>query len=459
MSKNYIKNFVTGYGIGFKTNVKNCEAFEKASKKWQQIGRDLNINDNSVILFCGAKNNGKSSLVRHLVNDYVFKPECTTRKINENSNLIKINDTSEENATITSVDGCEVDNESPDNSCIKYAYFIDYDPGQPEMTTPGVISAHIIRSDHQELSSPTYLNLSNYEPIVMSSIGGINMSVNPKMYIQTCRFVYNQVKEHREKKSRKRPIFINTMGFIRNVGLAMLIDLIKICVPTDLVVLNVETDPLRIIYADLSAKTLNNTSASFFYETNRSLMNPCDLLNYRCLVYNLDFSFVVSTSVATSNRTALQLAYLATIPDALYKPIMQLNSKWLSLDSASVYCESSYPLKPNIVIELLYHSWVHLVKLRRDFLSPEKAQQGVSESGHTEAEQSSEQTDQDICNIIDNVGENVLIGCGIVADIDFVKRRLALITPLSQETLDNDVDCLIKPLSIQVAREILQTTG
>lgn len=457
MSKNYIKNFVTGYGVGFKTNAKNCEAFEKASKKWRKIGRDLDINNESVILFCGAKNNGKSSLVRYLVNDYVFKCDYDTRETCEND---LINDTtSDEFANIKSMDGCEDNNQRSANDTVKYAYYIDYDPGQPEMTTAGVISAHIIRSDRQELSSPTYLNLLEHETIMMSSTCGINMAVNPEMYIRNCRFIYNQVKQHRDANSQKCPIFVNTMGFIRNVGLAMLIDLIKICVPTDLVVLNVETDPLRTIYADLSPEALNNIPASFYYDTNRPLMKTTNALNYKYLVYNLGFSFVVSSSVSTNNRTALQLAYLATIPDALYKPIMQLNSKWLSLKSTSIYCESSYPLKPNIVIELLHHSWVHLARLRPNSVSPVMMQQAASQADQPIEKTSIEQTDEDICNIIDNVGENIMIGCGIVADTDFVRQRLALITPLSQETLDNDVDCLIKPLSIQVAREIIQTTG
>lgn len=417
----YIKNFVTGYGIEFKQNIKNKEPFEKAPIKWAKIGRDLGINNDSVILFCGAKNNGKSSLVRYLINEYVFK-----------------RDTSHEPA-ISSMDGSEEDNSATE----KFAYYIDYDPGQPELTTPGIISAHIISSHDPELVNPTYLNLFEHESIVMSSIGGLNMSVNPKMYIQNCRFAYNQVKEHRNNQSHKRPIFINTMGFVRNVGLAMLTDLIKICRPTDLVVLNIETDPMRTIYCDLSANALQNTSASFYYETTHSHPEP---LKYNYLVYNLDFSFVVSSSIATCNRTAQQLAYLARIPEALYKPIMQLNSKWLSLESTSVYCESSFPLNANIVVELLYHSWVHLVKLRRCSVRPTSEKPSLGDS-------------QNICRIIDELGENLMFGCGIVADIDFEKRRLALITPLSQEILDNEVDCLVKPLSIQVAREIIQSAA
>lgn len=455
MSKSYIKNFVTGYGINFKTNAKNCEAFEKASKKWCEIGRDLCINNESVILFCGAKNNGKSSLIRYLVNDYVFRRERVANKNSENFDSIN-HDDMQEDATITSMDGCESNKESSAYEHVKCAYYIDYDPGQPEMTTPGVISAHLIKSDRHKLLSPTYLNLFEHEQVIMSSIGGLNMSVNPKMYIQNCRFIFNQVKEHQEKRSQRCPVFINTMGFIRNVGLAMLTDLIKICAPSNLVVLNVEADPLRTIYADLSANSLNNTRASFYYETNKS---PSDFLNYKCLVYNLEFPFVVSTSVAANNRTALQLAYLASIPDALYKPIMQLNSKWLSLKSTSVYCESSYPLKSSIVIELLYHSWVHLVKLKRDAIVPVRANLESTEANRSTEGQNDDLNEENVCNIIDNVGENIMIGCGIVANVDFVKRRLALITPLGQETLENEVDCLIKPLSIQVAREILQTAG
>jgi len=410
----YIKNFVTGYGVHFDVSEKNRRSLNKAQSQWADISSRLKIDESSVVLLCGAKNNGKSSLLRYLLNRYI-------RTSNQSEDLPNIDSASTED--------CQVQDDC-------FAYYVDFDPGQPEMTTPGLVSAHRINSSAEPLRSPSYLNIMQHKPIAISSVGGTNMSVNPRMYVKNCRFVYDQVRQHQSEQLIKRPIFINTMGHIRNVGLVMLVDLIKICQPTNLIVLNVESDPMRTIYADLSAKALENTRASFYYESS----HEPNKLEYTCDIYNLPFALVDSSSMAAKNRTALQLAYFAMIPEALFKPIMKLEPKFLELNAISLHCVSSYPLKENIVLELLYHSWVHLVKLRKPSLNG-------GTSGGTSANTT--------CNILDDIGENTFFGCGIVAQVDHEKRRLAIITPLSQDTLDHEIDCVIKPLSIQVPREMI----
>lgn len=435
----YVKNFVTGHGITFSKTKRNIEALEKASKLWREIGDKLELDGDSIVMLCGAKNNGKSSLTRYLLNRYV--------RPNSKQESSLVDDSDDQEIHSIDADGSQVDSSDPD----RYAYYIDYDPGQCELTSPGIISAHIIRASALPLQSPTYLNVNQHDPIVQSSIGGINMSVNPKCYIENCRFVYNCAIQHRKKQTVKQPIFINTMGHIRNVGLAMLMDLIKICKPTNLIVLNVSSDPMRTIYADLSPQAVDNARASFFYETSQQTGRAA--LDYQCDIHDLQFSFVDSTSIAGKNRTALQLAQLASIPEALYKPIMQLSYKFLALQSVYIYCESSYPLKEAIVLELLYHSWVHLVKLKKP---AQQVNIDATPESSSQAENDSSACHESICRIIDSLGENVLYGCGIVTEIDIEKKRIGVITALSQEVVERDVDCIVKPLSIQVPREVLQ---
>lgn len=466
----YIKNFVTAYGISFDKHKRNISANKKAINKWRDIYRNLTLNEDSVIMFCGAKNNGKSSLIRYIVNSYNQnvpqntsdrQPSCdnsetdimesTTSSLENLSGSQTIVDSlgqqeHEKSQLISSTESSREEKQFSESD--NYVYFVDFDPGQPEMTTPGCISAHMIKSVDQPLISPTYLNVLQHEPIILSSVGGTNMSVNPHMYIENCKFVYSQVIEHQSRQAVKRPIFINTMGHIRNVGLAMLMDLIKSCKPTNLIVLNVEIDPMRTIYADMTAPNIAATKAAFYYETSHQQNN----LNYQCDIHNLEFVFSNSSAVSTKNRTALQLAYLASIPDALYKPIMVLKPKKLSLKSISIYCASSYPLKIGIVLELLYHSWVHLAKLKNNLSSCASPCLG-KEIQHNQDDLTKEET---ICNVIERVGQNQVFGCGIVVDINLENKTLAIITPLSQDMLDQEIDCIIKPLSIQVPREILE---
>lgn len=437
----YVKNFVTGHGITFERNKRNLPALEKATKLWTEIWTGLKeqLDGESVVLLCGAKNNGKSSLLRALINSY-NRPHRPIGSDQDPSNDIEM------------IDDCDVIEDGSNSFRDRYAYLLDFDPGQAELTSPGMVSAHIIRASGPELISPSYLNMGRHENIISSSVGGTNMSVNPKMYIENCRFVYNKLIEHRAAQTVKRPIFINTMGHIRNVGLAMLTDLIKICKPTNLIVLNVEADPMRTIYADLSPAAVDNTRASFYYETNHQSQSK---LNYQYDIHNLQFMFIDSSSVASKNRAASQLAYMATLPDSLYKPIMQSNTKWLSLKNVFVYCVSSYPLKEGIVIELLHHSWVHLVRMRKPYLGKMIKQSTTAIRAEDQPDATASNRDETICRIIDDVSENTLYGCGIIADIDLEKRLLAIITPVDQQTLDKHVDCVIKPLSIQVPHELI----
>lgn len=418
MSSEHIKNYVTGHGITFKSHRQNEEAFAKATAKWAQIYSQIGVAADSILMFAGAKNNGKSNLVRYLVNRYLAGADQQQDRDDDFEDID------------SAADNYEQASFEP-----KYCYYVDLDPGQCEMTTPGIVSVHIIRSSDAPLSSPTYTNMLQYEPIAMSSVGGVNMGVNPRMFIDNCRFVINQLREHQNKQDSPRPVFINTMGFVRNVGLAMLMDVIKICRPTELVVLNVESDPLRVIYADLSAPTIEKTRASFYYESFEDSKG----IDYKYHVYNLDFSFVDSSSVARQNRTALQLAYLSFIPETIYMPALHVPAKLLSLANVYLHCVSSYPLEIDILLELLYHSWIHLVKLKR--LPTRNVQSSAITGGF---------------NILDEVGQNYIYGCGIITGIDIENRQLAIVTPMSEENLRLNVNCVIKPLSIQVPREIIQ---
>lgn len=412
---NYVAEFVSGHGITFPKSRQNREAFERASEKWKAISHDIGVSRESIVMFCGAKSNGKSNLVRYILNQYLFDDADGFSDIDSDDRDTRL--------------------VSGQRNSTRKAFYVDFDPGQPEMSTPGTVSSHIISSTDPILTGPTYLNVLKHEQVAMSSIGGLQMSVNPKFYIENCRLIFEQTINRRNEESEKHPIFINTMGHIRNIGLALLMDLIKITQLTDLVILNVVNDPMRTIYANLTPECMTNTRASFYYETHDQFKTKLD---YKCHLYNLEFSFSQSQSVATNNRIALQLAYLSSIPDAIYKPVMQITPKLLAMDSVYFHCVSTYPLKVGIVIELLHHSWVHLVKLRR-----------VPRSILTEGQ-------EPLCKIIDEVGENYMIGCGIITQIDLEAKTLSIITPLNDEELKRKVDCVIKPLSVQVPREIMQ---
>lgn len=549
MSK-HVKQFVTGHGINFETSRRNAIACQEASLKWSEIYSQLDIANNSVILFCGAKANGKSSLIRHIVNKLLF-------------------DTTASNNTTVNRQNCHG---------INSICYIDCDPGQAELTVPGLISAHIIASSDMPLKFPQYLNQHHHKKIACTSVGGTNMAVNPRLYIESCRFLLDEVKKYFNEHG-PCPVVVNTCGYVRNVGLTMLIDLIKIYQPTDVVALNISNDSLRSIYADLSCKAIQKSPASFFYEASPDRVNglPVPVLKYNYFVHDLNFSFVVTSTMPAKNRVAQQLAHFATIPECLYKPVISLEKKILDLNKISIFCVSSYPLKASIIFDMLQLSWINLTSLRKnvsirkcglkDEIDEDINAQVVSEaSGENkvqsppvieissddddddddrievemeiqEAEKeevieslnlvddnesfysydsdivaesekldgqsgknktqctsnilegkradlacemetndsvkdnslkvpSTKKTERSVINlgdlnfnIVDEIGPNDCYGCGIVTNIDLKGRTLSLVTPLSQEFIDAHVNCIIRPLSLLVPRQLLDNNN
>lgn len=382
---------------------------ENGREAWNNIFHKLNIQQNSVILFCGAKNVGKSSLVRYTVNRVVRH-----RAVNNESF------------------------EGSISSEFNYVYYMDCDPGQPEMTTPGVLSAHLIKSG-ESLQIPPYLNMLQHEVIAISSVAGTNMSTDPKIYIDTCQYIFKKIQHHMQIKGRQRPIFINTMGHIRNVGLAMLIDLIKISQPTDVIVLNIKNDPSRTIYCDFSVNEIRRTPYSFSDTDEGSNDSNSSSLNYNLLVEDLEFAFPDSQKTSSNNRLASILAYLAYIPEALYLPIDKTPPKFLKMDGLLTHCASSYPLKPSIVLDLLPNSWIHLCHI-----DPKQVSLSL------EASSTSNQQNYTSLTLAQNIRNNSFYGCGIILNLNLQESKIELITPLDQLTLDTKINLIIKPLSIQV---------
>uniref|UniRef100_A0A8C4YPQ2 Polynucleotide 5'-hydroxyl-kinase NOL9 n=1 Tax=Gopherus evgoodei TaxID=1825980 RepID=A0A8C4YPQ2_9SAUR len=137
-----------------------------------------------VILVCGPKSIGKSTLNRYLINLLL--------------------------------------NHLP---CVEY---LECDLGQTEFTPPGCVS--LINVSEPCLGPPfTHQRM----PRKMVYYGEVSCEQDTERYIDTVKYVFNSYK-------KEVPLVINTMGWVKGVGLLLLIDIIRLLAPSHIVQINVE---------------------------------------------------------------------------------------------------------------------------------------------------------------------------------------------------------------------------
>ncbi|XP_067423163.1 polynucleotide 5'-hydroxyl-kinase NOL9 isoform X2 [Emydura macquarii macquarii] len=137
-----------------------------------------------VILVCGPKSIGKSTFNRYLINLLL--------------------------------------NHLP---CVEY---LECDLGQTEFTPPGCVS--LINVSEPCLGPPfTHQRM----PRKMVYYGEASCDQDTERYIDTVKYVFNSYK-------KEVPLIINTMGWVKGVGLLLLIDIIRLLSPSHIVQISVE---------------------------------------------------------------------------------------------------------------------------------------------------------------------------------------------------------------------------
>nr|XP_023966022.2 polynucleotide 5'-hydroxyl-kinase NOL9 isoform X2 [Chrysemys picta bellii] len=137
-----------------------------------------------VILVCGPKSIGKSTFNRYLINLLL--------------------------------------NHLP---CVEY---LECDLGQTEFTPPGCVS--LINVSEPCLGPPfTHQRM----PRKMVYYGETSCDQDTERYIDTVKYVFNSYK-------KELPLVINTMGWVKGVGLLLLIDIIRLLAPSHIVQISVE---------------------------------------------------------------------------------------------------------------------------------------------------------------------------------------------------------------------------
>ena len=110
--------------------------------------------------------------------------------------------------------------------------FLDLDPGQAELGLPGYLSLAVIK---EPLLGPNFCHADRATELSLF-LGDINVSNCPKRFLQCVRKLVDFL--NAEKRFRGLPVVVNTMGWCRGVGLMLLVDTIRLLLPTTTVQLH-----------------------------------------------------------------------------------------------------------------------------------------------------------------------------------------------------------------------------
>jgi polynucleotide 5'-hydroxyl-kinase GRC3/NOL9 len=121
-------------------------------------------------------------------------------------------------------------------------FYLDSDCGQPDLTTPGQVSLHLVE---QPLFGPPHIRLSSSSsssssPKLLKSffIGDTSPANDPERYLDCIRQLVHCYQSHRDSSQTKThahrhkgtlfPLVVNTHGWIRGAGLDVLVEILRV---------------------------------------------------------------------------------------------------------------------------------------------------------------------------------------------------------------------------------------
>lgn len=170
-------------------------------EQWSQAAESIASSSTPTItLICGAKNCGKTTFSRYLLNVLLTK--------------------------------------------FKRVAYLDTDVGQPEFTPPAFVSLTVVRKITPDLTIPC---LKTPERCLF--FGDVSSKRDPSAYLNYIFSIYDYYQKEyytlakREKSSRTVvPLVVNTPGWVKGVGYDVLVDMLKHICPTHIVKIGISTE-------------------------------------------------------------------------------------------------------------------------------------------------------------------------------------------------------------------------
>ncbi|XP_077221612.1 polynucleotide 5'-hydroxyl-kinase NOL9-like [Tasmannia lanceolata] len=243
---------------------------------WKEAANSIafNSSDSPPIAFvCGAKNSGKSTFSRHLLNTLL-------------------------------------------GSYNKVAY-LDTDLGQPEFTTPGCLSLHVI--DEQ---TPDLTILYMKTPVRCFFFGDTSSKRDPEAYLDNIFRLYDyfQMEYYKsnelEDSNIQLPLVINTPGWVKGIGYDILVKMLRYISPTHVVQIRISAEsknlPKGAFWLDGNQRGVDliDISSARQDSTNRSLLTQKDgrLMRDTRIIAYFRQCFRSDLNITTKNELVYALA-------------------------------------------------------------------------------------------------------------------------------------------------------
>lgn len=203
----YNEHYVFPKEVSIRDYVDNEWNYFKINDDWKLITESFN--ENSKVMLCGGKGVGKSTILRVLIN----------KLLAEHQKIL----------------------------------VLDLDPGQPEFTVPGCVSATIVQTP---LIGPNYTHLQKPERCIF--VPYIDIGINSIAFLKCVQELL------KVSADLKLPTFINLMGMTDGLGINLLSSIIAEVQPTQVVQ----------IYSDHRPKNFKEDLTIDCVKRNRILLTP-----------------------------------------------------------------------------------------------------------------------------------------------------------------------------------------
>ncbi|PNJ48049.1 polynucleotide 5'-hydroxyl-kinase NOL9 isoform X1 [Pongo abelii] len=339
-----------------------------------------------VILVCGSQDVGKSTFNRYLINQLLNSLPCVD--------------------------------------------YLECDLGQTEFTPPGCISLLNIT---EPVLGPPFTHLRT--PQKMVYYGKPSCKNNYESYIDIVKYVFSAYK-------RESPLIVNTMGWVSDQGLLLLIDLIRLLSPSHVVQFSSDhskympdltpqyVDDMDGLYTKSKTKMRNRrfrlaAFADALEFADEEKESPVEFTGHKLIGVYTDFAFRITPRNRESHNKILRdlsiLSYLSQLQPPMPKPLSPLHSLTpyqVPFNAVALRITHS-DVAPTHILYAVNASWVGLCKIQDDV------------RGYMNGPILLAQTP--ICDCL---------GFGICRGIDMEKRLYHILTPVPPEEL-RTVNCLL----------------
>ncbi|RCH84141.1 Polynucleotide 5'-hydroxyl-kinase grc3, partial [Rhizopus stolonifer] len=331
-----------------------------------------------VSLVCGAKNQGKSSFSKYLIN----------RLLNQ----------------------------------YKTVAYLETDLGQTEFTPSGLVSLHYLQ---QPVFGPSFTH-QQLEPVRSFFVGATTPRSNPDYYSACVQELFRHYQHDQTGNSEWIPLVINTQGWISGAGYEILLEHIQLTSPTDLFVMRHPTLKFKNMPANFEQDVLGVSErvvmhSVLSYSNAESLAAAFDAASIRDLT---TASYFHQTEMGSEGCLMPRWDYTKHLVERVPWVVdwrANLNAIWVTYEEVKKE-ELFYALNGSVVGVL---GDVVDYKIQK---GPHRTveSEGFTPPTYLNTSDGSPQPEKTTCH-----------GLAIVRAIDPSKHALLLLTPLPVETLEN----------------------